>query len=341
MANAGHTYTEILMQVDAWQNADAVLTERQSDVKKMWDDGGFTHVIFTGCGSTHYLSMTAASLFQSETGVMSRAAPASEILFHPEQVFSKNQKTLLVTISRSATTTETVMAAERFRENYGENILVISCYDDKPLNQFANFTLAAPAGQELSVAQTRSFSAMTILAEGFAKIVAGTYQPDLFSHDHGSHIATTLAFIEERGLSEDFEQYFYLGSGARYGLALEAMLKMKEMSLTYAEAYHPMEFRHGPMSMVDERTLVVGLLAEEAYSAEKAVLDHMRKLGATTVEFSPLDSSDFKLKRSKKPYSMVHYLPVLQWLAYYRAIEKGLDPDNPRNLSQVIELEDL
>jgi glucosamine--fructose-6-phosphate aminotransferase (isomerizing) len=115
------------------------------------------------------------------------------------------------------------------------------------------------------------------------------------------------------------------------------MLKMKEMSLTSAEAFHTMEFRHGPKSMVDDKTLIVALL-DRRNASEIAVVDEMRVLGATTITLSPLPDAgvDISLPAYAARPSLVHYMPLVQWLAYLRAVNKGLNPDTPRNLDQVV-----
>ena len=333
------TKTEISTQVDAWQDAIEVLETHHRSILDLWKKNNFTDVIFTGCGSTHYLSLTAASLFQAATGILARGVAASEILFHHEKLFAKQSNTLLVTISRSATTTETVEAAKLFQSTYGNPIVAISCYDDKSLNEIVDLNLAVKSGQEKSVAQTRSFSSMLILAEGFAQIIGG-HQIDVnrFATDTNELVMKAKEQAKSFSDAQQFNQYFYLGSGLLYGIAAEAMLKMKEMSLTHAEAYHPMEFRHGPMSMVDDKTIVIGLLSDTAYESEKAVLEDMKALGATTVEISYAEGADYSLSQWNQNPSIVRYMPLLQWMAFLRATDKGLDPDNPRNLSQVIKL---
>lgn len=153
-----------------------------------------------------------------------------------------------------------------------------------------------------------------------------------------------------RQLGEDkrIERFFFLGSGLLYGIACEAMLKMKEMSLSYSEAFHVLEFRHGPMSMVDERALVVGLLSDEAHAQEAAVLRDMRARGAKTLA---LAEQDYGLSLSDTHHFMhlntglpawarpVAYLPALQLMAYHRALANGQNPDQPANLDFVISLD--
>jgi glucosamine--fructose-6-phosphate aminotransferase (isomerizing) len=157
-----------------------------------------------------------------------------------------------------------------------------------------------------------------------------------------SELARTL------GMDQRIERFFFLGSGPLYGIACEAMLKMKEMSLSYSEAYHVLEFRHGPMSMVNDRALVVGLLSDEAYAQEAAVLREMRGRGAQILAMGVHDNRaewdsdvhvvnlDSVLPRWARP---VTYLPVLQLMAYYRALANGQDPDRPANLTFVISLD--
>lgn len=326
------TRTEIQTQADAWHNALEVLHAQQDTLQALWADTRPDLLIFTGCGSTYYLAQTAACLAQQYTGVMARGVPASELMLHQNSIYPANSRPLLVAISRSAATTETIHAVQAFRHQYAAPVVVISCYDDRPLNLEATLNLAVPAGQEESVAQTRSFSSMVVMAEG----IAAVWGDQSIQNVRAGHefVQQASQFAEPYADPTRFTRYFYLGSGPRYGLACEAMLKMKEMSLTHAEAFHPMEFRHGPKSMVDEQTLVVGLLSETGYAEEKAVLNEMRQLGATTIELSTNPGADFAVPVDQ----LVHYLPPLQWLAYHRAIKKTLDPDRPRHLEQVVQL---
>ena len=80
------------------------------------------------------------------------------------------------------------------------------------------------------------------------------------------------SFAKEIGENLNFDRFYFLGSGIRYGLACEVNLKMKEMTLTHSEPFHFLEFRHGPMSMVNEKAVVIGMLSEKNFSHEQAVL---------------------------------------------------------------------
>jgi glucosamine--fructose-6-phosphate aminotransferase (isomerizing) len=258
---------------------------------------------------------------------------------------------LLLAVSRSGTTTETLQALERFRETYGGPVLAVTCYPQSPLSQQANFALATPGGQEQSVAQTRSFTSMLLLTQALAAALAS--DEEMLERLHRlpnalEDLVARLGDLPQRlGVDQDIERIFFLGGGPLYGLANEAMLKTKEMSLSYAEAYHPLEFRHGPMSMVNEHTLVVGLLSDTGLTEELRVLEEMQGLGARTLALVE-DASVFtdwqadhlvELRSGLSEWERGPlYLPVLQRMAYHRAIAKELDPDRPSNLTAVVEL---
>jgi glucosamine--fructose-6-phosphate aminotransferase (isomerizing) len=152
-------------------------------------------------------------------------------------------------------------------------------------------------------------------------------------------------------LGEDLaiDNMFFLGSGPLYGVANEAMLKTKEMSLSTSEAYHPMEFRHGPMSMVNESTLVIGLLSDTGLEHEHRVLEHMQRLGGrtlailedarTSTAWTPNHFVELKSGLEEWERSPL-FLPVLQRMAFHRARAKGLDPDQPMHLTAVVQLKD-
>jgi glucosamine--fructose-6-phosphate aminotransferase (isomerizing) len=249
---------------------------------------------------------------------------------------------LLVAISRSGTTTETVKAVEKFKAEQRGDVVVISNYDEI-LSRLADVNIVISKGQEESVAQTRSFASMYVAATAFCAKMAG--RDDLVEvmgklPEAGNRVMGNYESWA-KGMGEDlrFDRFYFLGSGIRYGLACEANLKMKEMTLTHSEPFHFLEFRHGPMSMVNQNSVVVGLLSEANRLHEAKVLSEMESLGG---KVASLGESDADVRfRSGIPESVhgVLYLPVLQLMACYRSLAKGLDPDRPNNLTAVVRLD--
>jgi glucosamine--fructose-6-phosphate aminotransferase (isomerizing) len=145
-------------------------------------------------------------------------------------------------------------------------------------------------------------------------------------------------FAKGLGESLDIDRCYFLGSGIRYGLACEANLKMKEMTLTHSEPFHFLEFRHGPMSMVGETALVCGLLSDSSREQEARVLAEMQTLGARVVGLGESGTDVEFGSGLPEDVRAVLYLPVLQLMAFYRSLAKGLDPDRPHNLGAVVKL---
>jgi glucosamine--fructose-6-phosphate aminotransferase (isomerizing) len=350
MSTDGHTWQEILSQSQIWQSTlDGFAADRPA-LEAFLDRADFDQVAVVGCGSTHYLAQCAASTFTHWTGRPARAFPSSEVWLFPDTI--PRGRWLLLTVSRSGTTTETLRALERFRETVGGPVLAITCYPESPLAQQADFTLAAPHAQEQSIAQTRSFTSMLLLTQALtAAIVRDEAMLERQRQLPGllDDLMGRLGDLPRRlGADLTIDRIFFLGAGPLYGLASEATLKTKEMSLSYSEAYHPLEFRHGPMSMVNERTLVVGLLSDTGQTEELRVLRDMRELGARTLalvedgstlaEWRPDHVVELRSGLSEWE-RLAQYLPPLQLLAYHRAAGKGLDPDNPRHLEAVVFLD--
>lgn len=343
-----HTLNEILAQPAAWQAALDEVAARQDALKSLWASGRFSEIVVSGCGSTYYLSLAVAPLLQRQLGIPARAIPASELLLFPETILRPDAKPLLLTISRSGRTTETVRATRFFKATWGGPVLNIGCYPDTELVRESDLAITVKEGQEESVVQTRSFSSMLVAAQAVVAVLSEAAQ--LESMQKLPSIGTQIIASQHNlarylGQEAGFERFYFLGSGLQYGLASEANLKMKEMSLSVSEAFHFLEFRHGPMSMVNDRTLIVGMLSDKARSFELDVLREMRALGGKTLVLSdeavPPESADFQVNfNSGLPETRraVLNLPVLQLLGYYRAIANGQNPDQPHNLSAVIVL---
>lgn len=345
-----HSYTEITSQPHVWAQAVSAFQQQAGALAALWAAGGFDHVLLTGCGSTHYLALAGAALIQQLTGISARAYPASEIALRPDFVLLPHSKPLLITVSRSGETTETIAAARVFRARTDSPVIAVTCVSTSTLAVDADLSFAIDAAQETSVAQTRSFASMMIVVQCIAAALAG--RDDFAALERLTPTATRLlerygSLAQRLGEDRQLDRFFFLGSGRLFGIANEGMLKMKEMSLSYSEAFHVLEFRHGPMSMVNEHSLVVGLLSDEAAPQEIAVLRQMRARGAQILALAEADhglsdwahvvSIESGLPAWARP---VTYLPVLQLLAYHRALSNGQNPDMPANLSFVVELDE-
>jgi len=152
-------------------------------------------------------------------------------------------------------------------------------------------------------------------------------------------------FVESR----HFADYVCLGQGPFYGLACETALKVTEMSVSYAQSFHTLEFRHGPKSIVGPETLVMFLLSETGYDAESDVLAEVKRLGGTTLAIAnrvgqrARAASDLLLELDFELPELARLAPYVfagQLAGLYTGLKKRLDPDRPRHLSRVVMLDD-
>lgn len=350
MGAGAFTRLEIESQAAVWKATLSKMAGQWDELTAQLQGVQDRPIVVIGCGSTYYLANHAASVLRS-LGIHANAYPSSELAFFPLSHLPEDF--VLLTISRSGTTTETLWAMDAYRKRFPltGKIITVTCVPGTPMVDKADVVLLSEFAQEQSVAQTRSFTSMALMCQVLAALLAGD-RARMNSLDRLPGLLTDFLaragdLSETLGSDLALDRFFYLGSGAFYGLACEAMLKTKEMTTSWSEAYHVLEFRHGPMSVVAPSALVVGMISDSAAEAEIAVLRQMKGLGARTLaicesrgnlDWSGVDTvleTRSGLDEWQRP---VLYLPFIQWLAFYRALAKGLDPDNPQNLTQVIVL---
>jgi glucosamine--fructose-6-phosphate aminotransferase (isomerizing) len=145
--------------------------------------------------------------------------------------------------------------------------------------------------------------------------------------------------------THDFADYVFLAQGPLSGIASEGQLKVAEMSCSYSQMFHTLEFRHGPKAVVGPETLVTFLLSETAHDAEREVLEEVKQLGATTLVITnradavTRNCADLlvELNLDLPEYNrLIAYTLPLQLLGLYTGLKKGFDPDQPRNLSRAV-----
>jgi len=307
-------------------------------------------VVFSGCGSAYNASFAIAPWFQAHTGLCCRPVHASEFLLFNDMFLCEGRKTVAVMISRSGSTTET-LAAQRKAAEIGCSTLAVTCFPESPMAREADRALVLEEASEKSVATTRSLTSM---------ILAGNYlaarMVDEEAHSSGFRKLPALASrkmpafqaLAERisGFS-GIRKFAFVGSGTYYGLAREAQLKIKETTLLPADSYVSLDYQHGPMSNVDEHMLVTILSSDAGLEFDQVLAHNMKKLGGRVLVLTDskvedfIDCSDFVMQLgSGLPDGVrdILYLPTLQFLAWYKSIAEGYDPDHPRNLHYYVQL---
>jgi glucosamine--fructose-6-phosphate aminotransferase (isomerizing) len=302
--------------------------------------------VYVGCGTSYYLAQAAAAADRAIAGHGSFALPASELLLFDDLYLPKDRSARLVLISRSGTTTEIVRVAEKFADRPQTATLAITCRSDSTLAAAAQHTFAFDDAFDRSVVMTRSFSTMLLALICFCHISANQIDERRQLRalvQAGERLPADCDPIVERLGRRGLQKFVFLGQGPLYGIAQEASLKMKEMSLSVSEPFHSLEERHGPKSVVDANTLVVVLTSEYSERWEKPLLEELRGLGATGIEIGEGGVTTGERIALHSGLGLYDRLPLYivpcQLLALAQARNKGIDSDHPRALSPVVAVE--
>ncbi len=343
-----YTYEEIRSQSAAWRATLEMTVAEWPRLARSLPLGPEVNFLFVGSGTSLYVAQTAAHSVQEVTGRVARAVASSDVFLSGVSVLPRGVPVVAFVISRSGETSEAVMAAEHLVANCPDSrVVALTCNGDTQLARSAHHSLNLPHAAERSVVMTRSFTSMVIALQAIAALIAGNQDlleelrrlPDLLD----LWWSRFEEFGQAIGTDERCDQFIYLGLGPNEGLAEEATLKLKEMTRTTSEAYNPLEFRHGPISIVREGTAVVLLegIRERAYMADlEADLKGFGAMVATIAPFQP-STADRSVELPGGLTDVARcalYMPPLQLIAYHRAVAAGLDPDQPRNLTQVVRL---
>jgi glucosamine--fructose-6-phosphate aminotransferase (isomerizing) len=304
----------------------------------------YSDILFAGCGSSYYLSQSAATTF-SRYYKRSSSIPSSEVFIYPDTIFNKRKNLTCIT-SRSGETSESIIAAKHTKKR--GSLLVITCNEESTLSKLADLKIISTDGKEKSIVMTKSFTSMlfglinlAILSSNFGE----EYLNNMLDAIDRSLKINTSNIINEI-IDEQFTKFIFLGSGPFYGIANEGMLKIKEMAYNWSEAYSSLEFRHGPIAILDEKTLVTILLSNSGKNYEIKLIEDIKKLGGKTFVISKskkgienMGNYNYSIDSELGDYLITPaYLPILQLLAFYTAKNKGINPDKPQNLEYFVKL---
>ena len=322
-ANAMPTVTEIVIrrQFPYWQ---AALTQPLPKIRA-------TCVVLTGCGTSYYLAQTLACAFNAQ-GQRAIAVPGAEWARRPECYLADPAGVLVIGLSRSGTTSETVQAIRTSRGR-GWPTLAIACEPGSTILEAADQALCLATDPQEGIVM--SVSASLMLLAGLR--MAGVALTEAVIAAAAAGMAALDAGITP--LLTGRSHFVYLGAGLSYGIATEGGLKLQEMSISYSQSFHPMEYRHGPVSLIDDRSLVVMLYSANT-AAEEAVLGaELQAKGARVVGINGPGDLRIDLGLSDAQ-SALACLPALQLLGEKVALSKGINSETPRHLTKVVVLKE-
>jgi glucosamine--fructose-6-phosphate aminotransferase (isomerizing) len=330
-----HTIDEIHSQPDIWRRTLEMMRGAAGPLAQLDGYGQRAPVLFTGCGSSYYLALSAAAAWSRFAGVPGMALSATDVMMYPECHFSAPMQGTVVAISRSGKTIETRDAIGHLKQKLAWQAIGISCNAGSAIVGECDAAVILDDAAEKSRFTTRAFTTTLLTAllwaarRGLLELEEELRQaPDLAAR----LIERYEIDARELARSGKFDQYIYLGQGPYFGLASEAMLKTKEMACTPAEAYHSLEIMHGPRYAAGASTLIVVLLSDGGRKWQLELLPKLKGFGAQVLviceQAAPevREHSDWvwELRSGLSDYGrMLLVMPLVQLFAYYRALALG------------------
>lgn len=285
--------------------------------------------VIVGCGTSYYLSISIAAAFNAR-GHMAVAVPGGEWARRRGSYAAWQKGTTVVALSRSGESSETVQAVEVSRRASLRTI-AITCGKDSAVARAAETVIYAPTHPDEGIVMTASASLMLLLG---LRMAGASLEPGIAS------VAEAVMTTADRDLARVIQgrsHFVCLGSGLLYGLAAEGSLKLQEMSLSYSQGFHPMEYRHGPISLVDDKTFVVAVYNGRTAEEEAGVIGDIREKGAFVLAFGGPGDLSVDVPAGEEDRALAA-LPALQILGERVAEGRGLDTRAPRHLSKVVVL---
>lgn len=307
----------------------------------------------TGCGSSYYAAMIPAFYYETLLGLDGHAVPSSEFVWYapgPAEVSSS----ILISLSRSGRTSESV---EAIRKAVKAKIPTIAVTSDSTstMSKESEFSLDTGVMNEESTIMTKTFTGgalcSLLLGIEFAKLHGTTPVPARFEeelanlpNDAKKVISSVEDHVRKCAESANASRFIYLGSGANFASCLEGALKLRETSYVASEAYHTMEFRHGPFAELEKGIQVLSVVPKGKNVPEQIrILKEISSTGATVLPISnePEVVRDFKdtivmPESIGATFTALLYMIPMQLFAYYYSVKNGKNPDQPRNLTKFV-----
>lgn len=315
------------------------------------------NIIIVACGSAYHVGVVGQYVIESTSRIPVRVELASEFRYRDPIM---NENDLVIVISQSGETADS-LAALRLAKKMNIKTLGIVNVVGSSIAREADYVFYTLAGPEIAVATTKAYSAQLIAIYALA-IQLGKYREIIDENRYTSLIEEmeTLPEKMERVLSDkeriqwfaskyaNAQDMYFIGRGIDYAVSLEGSLKMKEISYVHSEAYAAGEIKHGPISLIEDGTLVIGICTDKKlFEKTRSNMVEVKSRGAYLMgltsygNYSIEDTADFTVYIPQTdPYFTTSLAIIpLQLLGYYLSVAKGLNVDKPRNLAKSVTVE--
>jgi len=317
----------------------------------------FEEIYIVACGSAYHVGCCGEYIFEDLAKIKTRTMLASEFRYRNPII---NDKTLVIIISQSGETADSLAALREAKDKSAKTLAIVNVMSSSIARE-ADYVIYTLAGPEIAVATTKAFSCQLSVIYSLAILFAKIR--NTIDKDYYEILINELQLIPKmvdemlNNLTSNIQKIaskfsgihdaFYLGRGLDYAISLEGSLKLKEVSYIHSEAYASGELKHGTISLIEDNTLVIGIITQdEIFEKTISNLVEVKSRGAYIIAITPIDKDVKKVandviyipKTIKYFYPSLSVIP-LQLIAYYITVAKGLDVDKPRNLAKSVTVE--
>jgi glucosamine--fructose-6-phosphate aminotransferase (isomerizing) len=336
---------EIHEQPDVVKNTLMEFSEIEKVVKKFSE---FKRICFVACGTSYHASLVGKYLFETLLGIPTDVILASEFAFSEGAL---DEQTLVILISQSGETADTLRAL-KIANRKAETLAIVNVLGSTATRE-ADHVVYTRAGPEIGVAATKTYVSQLTSVYMLAIAMNGDKKLLEELHKVPGYMKTTLDnedhIIEIAKKYKDSSDFFFIGRGFSYPTALEGALKLKEITYIHGEGYAAGELKHGPLALIDDEVPVLAVVPPG--SSHDKTLSNIEEVKARGAYVLAVGSSKDEVLKSQahdvmgfddeigEMLSPIPYVLPLQLLSYYISVERGIDPDKPKNLAKCVTVE--
>ena len=336
---------EIHEQPDVVKNTLMEFSEIEKVVDKFPE---FNRICFVACGTSFHASLVGKYLFETLLGIPTDVVLASEFRYSEGAL---DEQTLVILISQSGETADTLRAL-KIANKKSETLAIVNVLGSTATRE-ANHVIYTRAGPEIGVAATKTYVSQLTSIYMLAIAMNGDKElldklklvPDYMKHtlEAEDHI------IEIAKKYKNSFDFFFIGRGFSYPTALEGALKLKEITYIHGEGYAAGELKHGPLALIDDDVPVLAVVPPgESHDKTLSNIEEVKARGASVIALGSSEDDDLRSEAHDiigfeeeitEMLSPLPYVVPLQLLSYYISVERGIDPDKPKNLAKCVTVE--
>lgn len=343
------SYSEIFKQNESLEKTLNCVLSSEKEILELFEKSNPDEIVFIACGSSYWSSLSAVMTITEKIGIRCSAVKSGDIVLNSEYYQKLYKKPLIIAPSRSGSTSETLLAIDLFKKWYASPVLSFVGFENAPILAMSDLAIEMNWINEISICQTRAFSSL-YLSEILIGAILGKDNQFIVQLKNFIKNFDQLSELVDNKIQQlirelpDYKSLIVVANGKQYGVAIEGAYINVEMAQFPSHYYGTLELRHGPIVMVDKNYLTFIFCKSKPTDYEIKLIAEIKKAGGKTVIIATEDVN------SNADYSFVYGTEtepevialfgvfVLQALAHHKAIQLGLNPDQPKELVQWIKI---